>query len=378
MKKFQPIIVLVALIVASCGGTGLEKGDWSKKNYKAIDAVIQQYGSSSDSYDPEVKPYAVFDFDNTTIMGDISMSTVAYQIENLRYRLDPESIYFTFTNCVPNIDCSLDGFDGVSARMLATDLQNDYAWLFNNYIKDQKLSLKEIHKSEQFLDFRAKIWALSSGADNTFGYETGCLWITRMFAGLSYEELEALAREAAAQDLQMNKFKEEVWTSPNIGEAGEVSVTVPRGMRVRKELLNLYETLQTNGFDVYVCTASEEHLVEGVACEGEGTMGFELSRDQVYGIRVNSPVRISPNASYAQGYPHTHHEGKSELIRSVLAPSHGGHGPAIVAGDSNGDANMLVDFADMKLGIIFDLPRTGAIADLKTDKSGRYIVQKWK
>lgn len=376
MKRRILYILLVAAMAVSCGRTGLQKGDWKKKNYKAINALVKAHGTRSDGYDPKVRPYAVFDFDNTTVTGDISMSLFAYQIENLRYNLDPEAIYDIFTVGVPNIDCALEGYEGVSVRMLATDLQNDYDWLWRNYIRSGGMSLDEIHKSQEYLDFRAKMWALSAGIDNTFGYEAGCLWILRPLSGRTVADLQELAREAAKSEMKRRKKSEETWTSPDMGEAGVVSVTVPRGLGIRKELVNLYETLQKNGFDVYVCSASAEAVVEAVACDG--TMGLDLDPTQVYGLRTSNGERVATYPAYASGYPHTFYEGKSELIRNILMPDHGGRGPALVAGDSNGDYNMLVDFDDMKLGIIFDLPRSGGIQDLKKDKSGRYIVQRWK
>ncbi len=357
MKKALAYIFLLALPLVSCNKTGLKKGDWDGSNYKAIKAVVTEFGTLSEDYNPEEKPYAVFDFDNTTVTGDISLTLMAYQIENLRYSIDPEDIYTLLLAGLPSIDCALDGFDGVSARMLATDLQNDYIWLCKNYISSpaSEEQLKTIRKSDEYLDFRAKLWSLSLGIDNTFGYGISCPWILRLFSGMSEEQLKDLTREAALSDMKRKKLSEETWTSPDMGEAGSVSVSVPRGLAIRKELVNLYKSLADNGFDTYIISASGEAVVEAVACDG--TMDLNLDPANVFGMCF--------------------YEGKSEQIRKALMPQHGGKGPAIVAGDSNGDYNMLTDFDDMALGIVFDLPRSGAIEDLKKDNSGRYIVQKW-
>lgn len=375
MKRSFIYIVLVALMAVSCGRTGLKKGDWKRRNYKALNTLIKDHGTGSKAYDPKERPYAVFDFDNTTVVGDISMSIFAYQIENLRYELDPESIYDIFTVGVPNIDCALEGLEAVSVRMLATDLQNDYNWLWRNYIRNGSMSLEEVHESEEFLDFRAKMWALSASVDNTFGYEAGCLWILKSFGGMSVAQFQELAREAAAAEMKRKKHTVETWTSPDLGEAGTVSVEVPRGLGIRKEMVNLYRSLQKNGFDVYICSASAEALVEAVACNA--AMDLDLDPTQVYGLRTGGGDRMSTSPSYAAAYPHTFYEGKSELIRNLLMPDHGGKAPMLVAGDSNGDYNMLTDFDGMKIGLIIDQPRTGGIQDLKKDRSGRYFVQKW-
>ncbi len=389
MKK--AFIILAAALAAGCGRTGLEQGDWESGNYEALNAVIAGSGTLSGSYDPEAKPYAVFDFDNTTVTGDISLTLMAYQIENLRYCIDPEDIFSVLTDALPSIDTALVGFDGITARMLATDLQNDYAWLYENYIKsyvsggklqeseagpsaaeekleDAEEKLAAIHESKEYLDFRAKLWGLSLGLDNTYGYGISCPWLLCLSEGMSEEQLQDLTREAALYDMKAAARRnetstspdkkntyEEVWTSPDMGEAGVVSVTLERGFGIREELVNLYKTLADNGFDVYIISASPEPVVEAIACSS--TVGLNLDPANVYGLRW--------------------HEGKSETIRQELMPLHGGNGPAIVGGDSNGDYNMLTDFADLQLGIIFDLPRSGAIQALKSDNSGKYIVQSW-
>lgn len=353
MKKV--FIILAAVLTAGCLRTGLEQGDWESGNYETLNAVIVGSGVLSGSYDPEAKPYAVFDFDNTTVTGDISLTLMAYQIENLRYYIEPEDFYSILTDGLPNLDSALVGFDGISARMLATDLQNDYAWLYENYINSSDSNLEAIHESKEYLDFRAKLWGLSLGLDNTYGYEISCPWLLRLSEGMTEEQLQKLTREAALHDMESARLYEETWTSPEAGEAGVITVTLERGLGIRKELVNLYKSLANNGFDVYIISASPEPVVEALACSN--SVGLNLDPANVYGLRW--------------------HEGKSETIRQELMPLHGGKGPAIVAGDSNGDYNMLTDFPDMQLGIIFDLSRTGAIQALKQDNSGKYIVQKW-
>ncbi len=338
-----------------------------------VKRVIRGYGSGSDGYDVQAKPYAVFDFDNTSIAGDISLALLVYAIDNLEFKMPPESMYPAFLNCVPDIDRSLDGFEGVSARMLATDLYSDYSWLYDNYISNRKLSLDEVHESEQFRDFRAKLWALSLGVDNTFGSEkVGCLWILRPFSGMTADELKALTLRAVKNEIRISKLREEKWTSPGTGEAGKVSVTVPRGMAIGGNVLSMYRDIQENGIDVYICSASSEIVVEALACSEEY---FGLPEDKVFGIRLSSGNFISPDAVYLPSYPVTYAEGKSELIRSRIAPSHGGREPLMVGGDSNGDFSMLTSFPDMKLGIIVDMPRSGAIDSLKRNGGKPYYVR---
>ena len=365
-------IALAALLLVSCSGVKLEKGSWSGKNHKALTELVREYGNMSPDYDPQNRPYAVFDFDNTLVVGDISLATMVYQIENLEFAIDPDVFFLALTDCIPNIDCALEGFPGISARMLATDLYNDYIYLYDNYISSRELTLGEISSSDEFKDFRAKLWALSLGADTTFGYETGCLWILRLFSGMETARVRELACRAAEAAMD-ERIREEKWTSPKSGEASEVEVMVPRGLRIRKEMINLTETLIHNGIDVYICSASSELLVEAVAERWFPA----IAETAVYGLRTTSGETMSPGARYAASYPHTFHEGKCELIDRYIAPLHGRKGPILVAGDSNGDYAMLTSYASMKLGLIIDRPSDGEIAALKKSGDGRYLVQKW-
>ena len=354
-------LVLSVLLLVSCGNP--------------VSRVVRKCGSSSAAYDTLARPYAVFDFDNTSIEGDISLAALVHLIETMDFRLAPDVLYSSFLNCIPEIDRPLEGFPGKSARMLATDIYSDYIWLYDNYIKGKKLSLDEIHESPQYKDFRAKLWALSAGADATFGSaEVGCLWIMRPFGGMTGEELTALVREAAGEAMK-EKVKTEKWTSPDSGEAGEVSVEVPRGLRIGKKTLSLFRRLERRGFDVYVCSAASETIVEALACDPDR---FALPAERVFGIRLSSGGYVSPSATCLPGYPVTYGPGKTELIRSRIMPGHGGQDPAIVAGDSNGDWDMLTDFPDMKLGLIVDRPAGGKIAELKKKGGRRYQVVNYR
>lgn len=371
-KARMTSIALAALLLVSCSGVKLEKGSWTGKNHKALTELVREYGNMSPEYDTQNRPYAVFDFDNTLISGDISLATMVYQIENLEFAIDPDVFFLALTDCIPNIDCALEGFPGISARMLATDLYNDYIYLYDNYISLREMTLGEISRSDEFKDFRAKLWALSLGADTTFGYETGCLWILRLFSGMETARVRELACRAAEAAMD-ERIREEKWSSPKSGEASEVEVMVPRGLRIRKEMINLTETLIHNGIDVYICSASSELLVEAVAERWFPA----IAETAVYGLRTTSGETMSPGARYAASYPHTFHEGKCELIDRYIAPSHGRKGPILVAGDSNGDYAMLTSYASMKLGLIIDRPSDGEIAALKESGDGRYLVQKW-
>lgn len=356
----------MVLLAVSCKRDTLEKGDWNPVVREALQELISDCGSESEGYDPDCRPYAVFDFDNTTIIGDIEVETMAFQIASLRFAIAPDKFYRTLLECVPNIDAPLKGLDAVSARMLATDLLNDYIFLHENYIAPKGDNLDQIRQTPEYQDFRAKLWALSAGVDATFGYETGCLWILRLFDGMSDDEISGLARDAASAALEQERIEDQVWTSPDLGEAGVVEVPVSLGIGITPEMKDLYRALREAGIDVYVCSASMEKVVATVACDP--AFGLEVPRERVFGIRLQG-------GDYAPGYPHTHHEGKVELIRKYIAPHHGGAGPVLVAGDSEGDYNMLTEFDSMRVGLLLNCGRTDAFGKFVSTAQPPYFVQ---
>ena len=150
----------------------------------------------------------------------------------------------------------------------------------------------------------------------------------------------------------------EAWDSPD----GQVSVQVPKGMAITPEMKELYAALREAGFDVYICSASYEEMVEAVACNEK--YGLNLPKENVFGIRLEPGSDECIHAVGAKGYPQPYHQGKVDCIKEYIASSHGGRGPALVAGDSNGDYAMLTSFPDMKRGLIVNCLRKGDIAGL--------------
>jgi hypothetical protein len=59
---------------------------------------------------------------------------------------------------------------------------------------------------------------------------------------------------------------------------------------------------------------------------------------------------------YKKGYEQTQQKGKTINIAKFLANTKAkyGYAPSLIAGDSDGDANMLSDFPELKLGLIIN------------------------
>ncbi len=349
MRKF--LLVVAALVAAGCSNPErLDKGNWSPEVYDALSELIAQYGSSSPGYDPDCRPYAVFDYDNTTVLGDISYTLVYYMLDNLKFGFTPEESESVFCSVIPDPDMLIPVTgpkDSVTVRSLARRFAEDYAAMYGR---------KDFRDMPEFEDLRTCFWNMALGIDNTVDYGTSCLWFETLFTGYTKAGLRTLSRKAASHATADGTFREETWRS------GGMDATVSRGLALTPELQDLYTTLTDNGIDVYICSASMEEIVEGMACDPKYDLG--IKDDHVFGLRLLTHEDCTIDIAYDPGYPQSYKEGKTDCIRTMIAPLHGGASPVLVAGDSNGDYSMLTSFPDLKVGLIFDCGNSGDIGAL--------------
>ncbi|MBQ5527885.1 MAG: hypothetical protein IIU05_02360, partial [Bacteroidales bacterium] len=163
MRKF--LLVVAALVAAGCSNPErLDKGNWSTEVYDALSELIAQYGSSSPGYDPDCRPYAVFDYDNTTVLGDISYTLVYYMLDNLKFGFTPEESESVFCSVIPDPDMLIPVTgpkDSVSVRSLARRFAEDYAAMYGR---------KDFRDMPEFEDLRTCFWNMALGIDDTVDY----------------------------------------------------------------------------------------------------------------------------------------------------------------------------------------------------------------
>ena len=80
--------------------------------------------------------YAVFDYDNTTVMQDVELAVMGWQLENLRLRFTPEEVWGLFAPQIPDLDYS---FSGLKTSILYT--VRDNLKLNPNFIEENKADL---------------------------------------------------------------------------------------------------------------------------------------------------------------------------------------------------------------------------------------------
>lgn len=357
MKRIVYLLSL-ALAVACQPARQLEPGSWDPAVRESLNGLMASAKGG----------YAVFDFDKTSIVNDISQALWVYQIEHLCYADAPAHL---FLDGVPDPQRLLPGTD-VSFAQMGQVLQTEYkmmrAW------KNQNKSWSQIHDSELFLDFRARMYSLLVGMDEVFEGSVSYLWMPGLLAGFTEEQARAVVHEAILEHLGQEKLAVQQWVSPD----GQWGGPVERGIYLSPEMKDLYSCLADNGVDAYVCSASLELIVEVLACDPQ--LGPGLPPERVFGLRFAPADHLT--AVYDSTYVQPIGPGKVTCIQTFMAPSHKGAGPVLVCGDSNGDVPMLTAFPDTRHGLIIDVGRKadtpiGALAAeaRAADNQGKYLLQ---
>ena len=347
----------------------IQGGKWDPQVKNALNELLNQAGNGS---------YAVFDFDKTSIVHDITNALWVYQIEHLCYADAPAH---HFLDGIPTPEdempikelLSLTGEgSGVTYAEMGSVLSAEYETM--NARLDAGESLEAVRNSDVYLDFRARMVTLMEAMDEQWGSWVTYLWQPGLLAGYTQAEARAIVRDVIAEQLGKERLAVEQWRSPDGKWGGDVE----RGIWVAPEMKNLYQCLEASGIDAYVCSASLELIVEVLACDS--VLGFGLPAERVYGLRFVKGDRII--AQFDPEYKQPNREGKVDCIQAYMAPAYGNDGPVLVGGDSNGDVAMLTAFPGMMHGLIIDVGRSpeSAIGKLATQareerNRGRYLLQ---
>ena len=362
MRRFLGV-VLFLLIVASCSRghqtVALQDGKWAPEVRESLNNLMANHGKDA---------YAVFDFDKTSIVHDISQALWVYQIEHLRYADAPAH---DFLDGIPSPDEEMSG-TGVSYAAMGRAMSSEYMTLKSRL--DDGESLETIRQSDDFLDFRARMNVFLTKMDEQYGSWVSYLWQPGLLVGFTRAEADALIRDAISEHLGKEKLGVERWTSPD----GRWDGDVQRGIWVSPEMKDLYKCLEEAGIDVYICSASLESIVEVLACDAN--LGFGIEPERVFGLRFVAAERIVPE--FDADYKQPNREGKIDCIKAYMAPSYGGADPLLVAGDSIGDVPMLTAFPAMRHGLIIDVGRSPespigqlAVRAREEQNAGLYLLQ---
>ena len=337
----------------------IQGGSWDPQVQAALNGLMSNCGEGS---------YAVFDFDQTSIVHDIAQALWVYQIEHLCFADAP---IHDFLDGIPEPESLMPGTKTNYAEM-GRILSEEFEAMTARLEAGERI--ESIRQSDVYLDFRARMHSFLEAMDEQWGSWVAFLWQPGLLSGYTEAEAHTLIHDAILEHLGRDKLAVEQWKSPDGYWGGNVT----RGIWASPEMKELYRCLKAAIIDVYVCSASLELVVEALACDP--VLGFGLPADKVYGLRFVDGEKIV--AQFDPQYKQPIKEGKVDCIKAYMAPAYGNTGPVLVAGDSNGDVPMLTAFPDMKHGLIIDVGRseTSAIGQLATQakkegNTGIYILQ---
>ena len=356
----------------------IKKGSWNQRAFNSINKLIAKHGIDSDAYDPNNKPFAVFDWDNTAIIGDVEEAVLYYLITNLRFKINPVELYEIIRKNVDRNDFSdsyknLDG-NPINIDKISADIYEVYKRLYGTSDRlGGDVPFDIIKETNAYKEFVAKMFFRYQAANFDINSEDPYCWMTFLLTNYKEEEIYDLCNQAFSY-IKSQKARTEVFSSPDIeSQAGRIKTSYFVGMGDLPEMANLFKTLEANGIDVYVVSASAIEIVRAFARANS----YNFDKDKVLGLRLkkNEEDRLIP--SLDKSYSITQKEGKSETIRKLIQNEYN-YGPILVGGDSDGDYDMLTVFKESDLGIIIDVDRHGKINELKKSAlagSDRFVLQ---
>lgn len=353
--------------------------NWEPFVYQRLNDIIEQY-RQPDQTPTSQRAYAVFDFDNTSAIGDVEDNLMMYFLDHLIYRLSPDELYEIMTSGPFAFDTMMEpGNLHLTPRNLALDIRMQYEWLFNHYIHSAELTLAAVKQTEQYRDFSAKLRYYYKWVNTNFKRLAGEPWLTYWFSGYTPEELIALTRLMLKEAL-VKPFKVlQMTSSPQFpGHTGVVETNFVSGLSFPPELIDLYVAFQQANIETYVVSASPIDVVRTAATE----YGYNVPRDHVIGMRysLNSEGRIQ--AKMAPETYITKQAGKTEAIKQLIAPHFENRQPIALFGDSMGDYDMMMRFDRVALNVLFNCyhqDNTQDIVDIAlgslNQANAKYVLQ---
>ncbi|WP_101912023.1 haloacid dehalogenase-like hydrolase [Megasphaera vaginalis (ex Bordigoni et al. 2020)] len=333
----------------------------------ALNAFLKTYGNTSPDYRIENRPYAVFDFDNTTSVMDVEEQLMIWQLDHLAFAVAPEKMEDVLKTGIPaaKLDLTYGADDGsgkkVSIRSAIADAAKAYGELYaGGYVsvagREQPASVR---RSGSYQEFAAKMRWLYDAIGETMDASVSYPWVTYWFTGMTPEQVHALAYQC--DSYYGDPAKGQTWTkgayaSPKdyVSAAGPVTVSFKQGITVTPEIRELYAALDANGIDTWINSASPLDVVRAAVDY------FRIPG--VDGI-VAMTNKKDEQGRYINAYDYDLHAqtqgvGKAETIDSVIRPLYHGRGPAFAAMDSQGDFNFCTEYKDTKLVLVLNRKRS--------------------
>ncbi|SDF67955.1 hypothetical protein [Desulfovibrio legallii] len=389
-KSLCAVLVLAGMLWAGLAAAAnpimLQSERWEPTVRQSINEMFVLYGKGSPGYNPSIRPYAVFDFDNTVSILDVEEQLAIYQLENLRFAVPPEQMYAVLTTGVPDVNKDLGkDWGGLTVATVAADAAAAYKRLYaKGYVAadgSRAAGKAAWMASDDWKEFAAKARWLYDAIGDTMDVSVSYPWITYWFTGMTPQQVYDLAHEAftyyAKASSEKDFWRKITWKSPAAyagSKAGPLSISFKQGITVSPEMRELFHALEANGFDAWVCSASFIDVISAAVSP------------EVFGIEgvdgVLAMTNKEKNGRYINAYDYDFHaqtqgKGKTESISKLILPLYRNRGPVFVAFDSQGDFNFVSEYADTALGLALNRARkddAGILAAVALYQNGKKLT----
>jgi hypothetical protein len=368
-KIILPVILFLFSITNLSAETGSKskslKGTWAPSVKSAINNLIQNNSGQKNAY-------AVFDWDNTSIFGDVQEILFIYQIDNLDFKMTPDEFEYSFTHytdngLTKNLEIPSDNFDKsfsnvegkqININLIAEDCCSYYKYFYEHYRgmnpkTKNGLTLEEIQKTNQFKDFKAKMWFTYEALYKSFSANVSYTWVMYVTApGFTQKEFSSLVVKAIDWGIK-RESKKVYFDSPASlkSKAGVICNTAAGNcfgntIHPTAEMGSLFNCLEKNNIPVYISTASFQNIVEEVATNPK--YGYKLPKNHAMGLRLkkDSKGKFLPEYDFSNGYVINSLTGKTININNILATKYKTN-PIMIGGDSDGDYSMMTELSGL-------------------------------
>lgn len=287
--------------------SGLTKVDWIPENIESLDKFIKTYGKESPSYNPDIPPLAIFDWDNTMILNDIGDALFFYLVDNLGFSFNQD-----FWTLIP---------------------EKHRSALRQSYQEIKEVPSTHRTTAPSYQAYRKRFITCYFEIAQDQGNETAYQWIVQILTGLTTTQIKAATEAALNVELYRPIAKE------NIGDGAldRSPISINTGIRYYQPMAELVQKLNDAGFEVWIVSASVQWAVEIAAQR----IGIDATR--VLGVLPEVGI---DNTIVSKIRRFTYRQGKANAIQQEI-----GRLPVFVAGDHNTDLEMLLLGTGLRLVI---------------------------
>jgi len=325
----------------------LQRLNWDPRNHEALNDCLAGARPGD---------IAVFDWDNTCIFGDIGEAVLRWQTLHLGFKFGPEQLQ----EIIPDQVRGIDRIRSNGRILLLPEVKEQ---IVSAYKKISGQPAAECMASRAYRDFCAGLLALNCALEATpgIGCEFAYPWTINFLAGFTPVEVCHLAAEVIDHELH-SRIRE-----CSISDSGErLRYQWTSGIRSFPEMTDLARFFKKAGGRVIVSTASNPLFIEtmaqrtGFAAESVIGMASAIENGLLSGTLIyGSTPNFGP--------------GKVENLRRLLEQE-----PLFIAGDSDGDYEMVTSFAATRLNLLIRREHPGKMAALyQKARAGdrRYLLQ---